>query len=262
MVGLFYWLNAYTEHDITVEVPDFIGVPIADIETFADTTDVEYEIVDSLYSDELPRGTVADQDPAVGYAVKRGRKVYLTVNAVMPQQVVLPDLRNLSLRQAKAILETVGLKLGELEYVPDIAQNAVLDQKIAGVAAVKGESVYHGTTVDLVLGDGLSNTKVPVPYLIYYHLNEAIERIKSASFNLATFKLDTTVTDTSLARVVKQVPAYNENELLPMGSSIILYLTGDTLQIEYDESFHVSSDLEMDSVINEEDIYGDFEKDE
>ncbi len=107
VIGLFYWMDAYTEHDISVEVPDFLGVPIDEIDAFIDSTDVEYEIVDSLYSDEIPRGTVADQDPAAGYSVKRGRKVYLTVNAVMPQQVVLPDLRNLSLRQAKAILETI-----------------------------------------------------------------------------------------------------------------------------------------------------------
>lgn len=260
--SLFFWMEAYTEHGISVEVPDFSGIPINDIAAFADTLEVEFMIIDSLYSDEFPRGTVADQEPKAGYSVKRGRKVYLIVNAVLPKQVVLPDVRDLSLRQAKSILETVGLQLGVLEYVPDIAKNAVLHQKVNGISVTKGETFFHGTVVDLVLGDGLSNTKVCIPYLIYYHLDEAVERIRFASLNLATFKMDSTVTDTGSARVYKQVPAYNDKNLLAMGSSIILYLTADTISIEYDSIYFTAPVSGIGSLIIEDDFYGDFEKDE
>jgi len=213
-----------------------------------DTMDIEFEIVDSLYSDDIPRGTVADQEPKPNAAVKRGRKIYLTVNAVLPQQVGMPDLRNLSFRQAKAILETFGLILGELEYVPDIAKNAVLDQKINGQSAEKGEMVFKGTVVGLVLGDGLSDTKVPVPYLRYLKLDEAIEKIKSSSFNLATFKMDSSVTDSGLARVYKQIPPFGDDLLLQMGSSIFIYLTQDTLSIDYDTAYFATPNTVMDSL--------------
>ncbi|MCB9192546.1 MAG: PASTA domain-containing protein [Flavobacteriales bacterium] len=253
-VGLFFWLDSYTEHGITVEVPDFTGVKLKDIEAFADTVDVEYEIVDSLYADDLPRGAVADQEPAPGYKVKRGRKVYLTVNALLPKQVALPDVHNLSLRQAKAVLESVGLKLGKLEYQPDIAKNAVIDQRIRGRSVKKGTSVFQGTVVDLVLGLGLSDTKVPIPYLLYYRLDEALERIQASALNLATFKIDTPITDTGLVRVYKQIPEFNEREMIAMGSSIILYLTEDTTSIEYDTTFYTRVQLPLDSLNANEDV--------
>ena len=254
-VGLFYFLDTYTEHDITVETPDFIGLTIGEIEAFADTNHLEFEIVDSLYSDELPKGTVAAQEPVPGYKVKRGRMIYVTINALLPKQVSIPDVRNLSLRQAKAVLESVGLKLGDLEYRPDIAKNAVLGQKIKGKEAKKGEMTFSGTVVDLVLGDGLSNTRVPIPYLLHYTLKEATDRLNLSSLNLATFKIDTaTMTDTALVRVYKQIPAYNEKNLVPMGTSVILYLTEDTLSIKYDSTLYFNPLALPDSLVTQEDL--------
>ena len=253
VVGLFFWLDSYTEHDISVSTPDFTGVPIDSIEAFADTTDVVWEIVDSLYTDDIPKGTVAEQEPKPGYVVKRGRKVYLTVNAVLPKQVTIPNVRNLSIRQAKAVLESVGLKLGELQYKPDIAKNAVLEQLVNEKPVKSDQMTVVGTVIDLVLGDGLSNTRVPIPYLQYYTLEEATERLNLASLNLGTFKIDTPAVDTNLARVYKQVPAFNEKNLVPMGTSFILYLTNDTLGIDYDSTLY-SNPMLMDSVITEEEF--------
>lgn len=238
IVGLYFWLDDYTEHGITIETPDFLGVPINELEAFSDTLDVEWIIVDSLYTDEYPKGTVAEQEPKAGYQVKRGRKVYLTVNAISPKKVTVPNVRNLSLRQAKAVLESVGLKLGELVYKPDIAKNAVLDQKINDRSVEEGEFAVIGTVVDLVLGDGLSNTRVPIPYLKYYRLEEAVDRLNLSSLNLATFKIDTPVVDSNLVRVYRQIPAFNEKDLVPLGTSFILYLTEDTASIEYDSTLY------------------------
>jgi beta-lactam-binding protein with PASTA domain len=248
-VGLFFWLDSYTQHGITVEVPDFSGLKVDEIEAFTDTMDMDFEVIDSLYSTDFPRGTVAEQEPQAGLNVKRGRTIYLTVNALLPKQVTMPNVQNLSLRQAKAVLESVGLKLGELEYQPDIAENAVLFQKLDGETVMKGETVFAGTAVNLVLGLGLSNKKVPIPYLLYYKLEEAIDRIQSSSLNLGTFKVDTPVTDTGLVRVYKQIPSFDENDLVPMGTSMILYLTEDTIAIDYDTTFYTTGQLPLDSVL-------------
>jgi hypothetical protein len=248
-VGLFFWLDSYTQHGITVEVPDFSGLKVDEIEAFTDTMDMDFEVIDSLYSTDFPRGTVAEQEPQAGLNVKRGRTIYLTVNALLPKQVTMPNVQNLSLRQAKAVLESVGLKLGELEYQPDIAENAVLFQKVDGETVMKGETVFAGTAVNLVLGLGLSNKKVPIPYLLYCKLEEAIDRIQRSSLNLGTFKVDTPVTDTGLVRVYKQIPSFDENDLVPMGTSMILYLTEDTIAIDYDTTFYTTEQLPLDSVL-------------
>ncbi len=253
-VGLYYWLDFQTEHGITVETPNLTGLKLKDLEAMADTLEVELVVVDSLYSEDFPRGTVADQDPKPGSSVKRGRKIYITVNALLPKQVVVPDVKNLSIRQAKAVLESVGLKLGGLEYQPDIAKNAVLQQKINGRVVKKGTLAFSGTVVDLVLGDGLSNTRVLIPYLIHYTLQEAMDRLSLSSLNLATFKIDDPFTDSTKVRVYKQVPAFSETNLVPMGTSIILYLTEDTLSIQYDSTLYALPTLMGDSILTEETI--------
>ena len=252
IVGLFFWLDAYTEHDITIEVPDFSGLRLDEIEAFSDTLEIDFEVIDSLYSTEYPRGTVADQEPAIGSKVKRGRTIYLTVNALLPKQVAMPNVKNLSLRQAKAVLESVGLKLGDLEYQPDIAENAVLRQKVDGEVVKNGETLFAGTVVDLVLGLGLSNKKVSIPYLLYYRVDEALDRIQASSLNLATFKIDTPLTDTGLVRVYKQIPAFKEGDFVPMGTSMILYLTEDTIAIDYDTTFYATLQLPLDSLAIED----------
>lgn len=260
IIGLYFWLDDYTEHDITISTPNFTGIAIDEIEAFADTTDVEWEIVDSLYTDEIPKGTVAEQEPRAGYQVKRGRTIYLTVNAVLPKQVKIPNVRNLSLRQAKAVLESVGLKLGELRYKPDIAKNAVLDQLVEGKSVDEEQMAVMGTVINLVLGDGLSNTRVAIPYLKYYTLKEATDRLNLASLNLGTFKIDTPAVDTNLARVYKQVPAFSEKDLVPLGTSFILYLTNDTLGIEYDSTLYANPALQDTLTLEEEFDDTDFDQ--
>src|SRR5207244_4487249 len=94
------------------------------------------------------------------------RTIYLTVNAMMPPLVKMPNLVDLTLRQASAKLETYGFKLGTLEYVPDLAKNAVLSQKVKGKKIEPGTLIEKGVTVTLVLGDGLSDNKVSVPRLL------------------------------------------------------------------------------------------------
>ena len=67
--------------------------------------------------------------------------------------------------------------------------------------------------------------------------------------NLGTFKVDTPVTDTGLVRVYKQIPSFDENDLVPMGTSMILYLTEDTIAIDYDTTFYTTGQLPLDSVL-------------
>ncbi|MFC2175651.1 hypothetical protein ACFLR1_01605, partial [Bacteroidota bacterium] len=68
----------------------------------------------------------------------------------------------------------------------------------------------------------------------------------------ATYKMDSTVVDSNLARVYKQIPPYVEGRMLHMGSSILLYLTQDTLLSGLDsESDVILDSLEMQKLIEE-----------
>jgi hypothetical protein len=206
-----------------------------------DTVPLPFLVIDSIYSDEVPKGTVADQDPLPGTGAKRGRKIYLTVNALMPQQVKMPDLRNLSIRQARAILETVGLKLGDISFRPDIARNAVLDQEINDRTVRPGALIFKGTRVDLVLGDGLSDIDMPMPYLIYQQMDSALAMLRMLSLNLGALVIDTPITDSSLLRVYRQIPAFDPKGTIRGGNNIDLFVTQDSTSITFDRELYLKA---------------------
>jgi eukaryotic-like serine/threonine-protein kinase len=150
------YLRFYTLHGKTIAVPDFTGLTIDKIDGLATQNNLKYIINDSIYDFKKPKGTVALQDPPAGFKVKQGRKIYLTVIAQMPEQVNVPNLIDLSLRQATSMLETYGLKLGRIEYTHSEFKNAVLEQKYKGRQINPDMTVKIGSTIDLVLGDGLN----------------------------------------------------------------------------------------------------------
>lgn len=238
LVGLHYWMAHATEHGTVIEVPSYLGVAVRDLDAIADTVPLQYVIIDSIYSDDFPKGTVADQDPAPGAGAKRGRKVYLTVNAVMPQQVKMPDLRDLSFRQAKAVLETVGFRLGDISFRPDIAKNAVLDQQVGGRDVPPGTLLFKGARINLVLGDGLSNMELSMPYLLYHRLDSVTQYLRSLSLNIGVVVIDTPVTDSTLLRVYRQLPAYDGQRKIRGGDSFDLFVKQDSTAIAYDRSLY------------------------
>ncbi len=111
------WLGMYTMHGESMTVPDIKGRSIESIETLLANTDMTYEVTDSIYTDEYPRGVVVSQNPKSGKQVKKGRTIYLTINSVLPEMVEAPDLIGKSKRIAVPILEISGFEVA-LTQVP------------------------------------------------------------------------------------------------------------------------------------------------
>lgn len=72
--------------------------------------------IDEIASDDIPAGQVISQTPVGGASVKEQRIIHLTVSkggAV----ILVPDLKGLTLDQAKERLEKLDLALGAVEMV-------------------------------------------------------------------------------------------------------------------------------------------------
>ena len=85
---------------------------------------------------------VIGQMPEAGHDVKEGRTIFLSICALSPEQVEMPKLTDISFRQAVNIMQTVGLNVGRIEYVPSEFSNLVLAQKL------NEESVEPGVMVN------------------------------------------------------------------------------------------------------------------
>ncbi len=232
---LLIWMNFYTRHGQARPVPNFVGLTMEQTTRLANKSRLRFKVIDSIYTTTVPRGCIAEQNPSPGFKVKKWRNIVLTINAFHPQMVAMPNLVNLPLRQAKALIESSGLEVGLLKYRPDLSIDVVIDQQYNGIKIPEGDSIQIGSVVDLVLGKGLSNQRTSVPDLVGMKLDPAKNKIQISSLNLGTFVYDNTIqtkADSINAFVYKQNPDFNSDASLQLGSSIYLWLTVDSAKLQ------------------------------
>jgi eukaryotic-like serine/threonine-protein kinase len=242
-VILLIWLTIqvlkfYTQHGDEYEVQDFTGIQYENLSKTDLKGDFQFIVIDSVYDDHFNKGEVVLQDPLPGSKVKSGRKIYITIVASQPEMVLMPNLVDLSLRQALNELKAHSLKLEKLEFVTNFAKNAVLAQRIEGDTIEAGTNILKGTPVELVLGKGLDNEKIEVPFLIGMTETEAIKKINTSSLNVGYLKyLDGR--DKIHSRVYEQQPRAIDNAKVEFGTYIDLwfrnelYYNFDSLKVNY-----------------------------
>ncbi|MDR0438559.1 MAG: PASTA domain-containing protein [Bacteroidales bacterium] len=151
-------LRIFTRQGQSFIVPDFTGLSINQLGTLQKEYGFEFEIIDSVFDRSQQPGTVLRHDPAPNATVKRGRKFYVTLVSSTPDMVVMPNLIDLSLRQATSLLESRGLFVGTITYQSGYFQNAVFDQIYRGQHIPPGENVRKGTYINLIVsGTGRSS---------------------------------------------------------------------------------------------------------
>ncbi len=200
----------------TIIVPNMVG--LSEDDARKRLTDLGLVVMDphEQVSETHAEGTVIQQSPYSGATVKEGRRIYLTVSAGK-ETVLMPDVRRMSLREARLNLMRLGLAVGNLAQVPSdsVAPDRVVDQSRA-----PGDRVPAGSRIDLAISQGPSGVRVPD--LLGYSLTDAntiltdiglvvgkIERIASGAMEPNT--------------VLATVPP--ADSLVPPGSAIGLRVT-------------------------------------
>lgn len=240
VVLAWLWLGAYTRHAAHEEVPDLKGLTLEEARERLQGRDLLVEVIDSVYNDEVPKGTVTDQDPDAQKVVKPGRTVYVVMNASEPKMLNMPALVNLSKRQAISVLEIIGLKVAELQYRPDPCLDCVVAQLYKGRPIAGEERIRRGEAVTLVLGSGAGGTRVQVPDVGGMTLSEVRAALNTASLNVGVVVevrgCDNTPCDTALARVFRQNPEPVVNNTIAIGGMIDLWMTLDSADTDTDET--------------------------
>lgn len=229
----YKWLDSYTNHGSTVTVPDLRGLKITDVENFIKDKALRFKIADSTIFDiNKPAGTVIEQDPAPQEKVKENRTIYLTITRTNAPKTKMPNIIDVSFRQAEAILQSYGMKTGKTIYKPDLCKNCVLSFEVEGKPLKAGDEISKGSVIDLVLGDGFGNTKVNVPDLVGLSYEEALFVLKASSLNAGAVIFDNSVRDSSRAVIYKQSPSPENSDVISQGEAVDLYLTQSKFVLE------------------------------
>ncbi|MDP2115104.1 MAG: PASTA domain-containing protein, partial [Bacteroidota bacterium] len=171
----------------------------------------------------------------------------ITLCAVSQEMIPMPQLTDISYRQATNLIESAGLIAGKIEYEPSEFPDLVLEQKVNGRIVREGEMVPKGSVVDLVLGAEGDFTRSKVPTLFGNNLEEAQLKIQEAYLNLGTVNYDESFSseeEKTRGQIWKQSPDPAEIFEVARGTSIDIWLTIDPTKLvakpeaeEHDNSF-------------------------
>ena len=161
--GVLAWLDSYTRHNQAVVVPDVKGMKLEDAAEFFGNNKLRYNVIDSVFSKDVKPGAIVELVPMAGSKVKEGRIVFVTVNTLTSQMATIPEVEDLSFRQAYAILRARGFEKIEIEYVPGDFKDLALGVELHGRVLQKGEHVP--LTAPLVLKVSSGDAEMPADSL-------------------------------------------------------------------------------------------------
>jgi len=161
IIGIFllkYFLSFSTNHDQKIEVPDLAKMSLTDTKKTVENLQLSFVVIDSAsYNPNFPPKSVIDQDPEAGDFVKENRKIYITLNPSDYRKIAIPNVLNKTKRQVETHLKSIGFRIGEYYYIPDIGRNVVRKMKFKGKEVKPGDLIPKNSEIDLVLGDGAGN---------------------------------------------------------------------------------------------------------
>ncbi len=153
--GALKWLKMTTNHDQKIQVPNLIKLDTDQALMQLESKGLRMVVLDTLdFDKDLPPLAVVEQDPRPGSDVKENRKIYVKINAEGYGNVIMPDLEQLTYRQALATITSLGLKEGNISYRTFIGKDVVLEVTQKGKVLKQGDKVVKNSTINFVLGDG------------------------------------------------------------------------------------------------------------
>ncbi len=241
IIGFFYiYLPLVTKHGESITVPDLEGMSMEEAQTFLTKRNLRLEVFDSTFIPGIEPMTIISQNPSPMVNVKENRKIYITVTPRYAPKVLFPDVIDISFQMVEKILRNNGLVLGKIQYRPDLAQNAVLETLLNGIRIKPGDSVYKGSTIDIVVGDGRGSDRFLVPKLEGLSLEDAEYIILGSGLQIGLIEYEEN-DEIELGQIIRTKPSHANGDIIRIGDVINLWVSGNNVQ---NETFSEDSLLE------------------
>lgn len=235
-------LNVYTRHGKVYELPDFSGMTIDEVKDEYGKA-YNFILIDSVYSKTHAPGTIVQQDPLPNSKVKHGRNIYYIIVAHTPEKTNMPNLNNLSLRQALVLLDSNGLIVKELKYINHFARNAICEQRYEGKIIKPGTEIIKGSKITLYVGLGSEKKDSKIPKLYGVPAEEVQHLLNMNGLNLGNETFDDN-DSIQYMKVYKMDPPYSKGSVKP----------GTFVNVWYRSSKKFNFDKESKSLLQEDSL--------
>ena len=149
------YLKSTTNHGEFVEVPDFSKKSVMEMRKSIEQAGLRYEVLDSAnYNPDYPRFSIIEQNPTAGSKVKENRKVYFTVNPSGYKKVTVPQIIQVTKRNASSMLKAVGLDVQRVTYIDELGKDMVYRIKFKGKDIKPGDKLPKTSKIELICGNG------------------------------------------------------------------------------------------------------------
>ena len=233
IIGAYFFLINYAKTGEAVTVPDLNGLDIIEADAELQLANLNIEVIDSLYQQDLRGGIIVDQTPRPGSMVKKDRKIYLTISRYAIPTVTVPNVLNQTSAIAISKLTRRGFKIGELKSKTDPCDGCAIGLEWNGNPVLTDSKIPTGTKLDLIIGQTNEGAVSAVPMLYGLTLDEATLILHGYDLNRGAYIYDNetvkTSGDTLSSRVYSQ--SISPGEIIKLGSPVNVSLTIDAEKI-------------------------------
>lgn len=154
VIIILFLLNFYTKHNESITVPTVKGLQVQEAAGILESSDLRYEISDSIFQAEGAPGSIIEQIPKEQSKVKKGRTVFLVIKAKGVQLVSVPELKDYSRRQAEAQLASLGFNKVTIQEVPAAYKGLVISISYRGKQLTPNQKIPKGSPLVMTVGAG------------------------------------------------------------------------------------------------------------
>nr|WP_246582944.1 Stk1 family PASTA domain-containing Ser/Thr kinase [Clostridium simiarum] len=160
-------------------VPKIMGLSKEEAKKVLEDGKLKMEVVGTDKSDK-PEGTVIDSNPKEGEVAKEGDIVRVIVSGGVPT-IKVPDLKGVDLKDAKDILATYNLEVGNIDsaFSDTVAKDSIIKQDPEA-----DKQVEKGTKVNLVISKGQEIKVTKVPKVTGANIQDAEGALRNAKLNI------------------------------------------------------------------------------
>jgi eukaryotic-like serine/threonine-protein kinase len=183
-ISTYLTLTLLIKSEDIVTVPDLIGKEVVYVLEILTAMELNTKVKGFEYSEDIPKNHIIFQQPKPSVEIKKGRDIKIIISKG-PKNILMPNLKGLSLQQARIIIEENGLCHGE----QSVTYSSIFEKdNIISQVPSPGAQITRGGCVNLLLSLGIRPRAYKMPVLNGMTLDDAIGLIEKSNLILGEIK--------------------------------------------------------------------------
>ncbi len=183
-ISAYLTLTLFIKSEDIVIVPDLTGKEVIYVLEILTDLGLNTKVKGFEYNEDVPKNHIIFQQPKPSVEIKKGRDIKIVISKGA-KNVLMPNLKGLSLQQARIIIDENGLCHKE----QSLAYSGIFEKgNIIAQVPSPGAQITRGECVNLLLSLGIRPRAYKMPVLNGLTLDHAIDLIEKSNLILGEIK--------------------------------------------------------------------------